>query len=691
MRLSIRSTAAKTPNYRADIDGLRGIAVLSVLLFHVGIPGFPGGFVGVDIFFVISGYLITAILLKDILNDRFSLLSFYDRRIRRIFPALFAMVLFSILAGLMLLAPSELLLFGKSIISAALFVSNLFFAHQASVSGYFGDANQKQVLLHTWSLSVEEQFYLLFPLTLFFLIRWRKQRASIWIAGIAVASFVLNVWMTKHQPVSAFYVFLPRAWELLIGSLLAMKALSPLKNRWAREAAAMSGLFAMIFPVLTYSGSQPFPGLRAVLPCLGAWLCIYAGESGDSLGKSILSFRPLVSIGAISYSLYLWHWPILVFTRSFLAVSSNLSPEQSIAILALSFALAFFSFEFVESPFRGTNSKFPRRSIFELGLIGTTALVVFGVAIYATRGLPGRYDASTRQLVMENAARRDDFKDVCTNWRRDVHAMSDINFCVFGKDSPRKVMFWGDSHAQQLYPLVEQDYENGGLGGRGAIFAIENGCFPSAHLNTESAGSHCDKFAALALERAEEPDIDTVFIAFNVRWSISKVFCLSENGQCVRSLSIAEGRAEALHQLSTEVQELRKHGKKVIVSLPFPLYDKSIPELEIRNAVFVRFGLGGTANDLVPSDIREQIAAVAKGAGAEIFNPQLSLCPMSGCITELNGVSIYKDNNHIAASQISILGESLNNALNDHPGSGRDQRPELAQSSPAEDPSGPGQ
>lgn len=667
MLFSVQSSVSRSAHYRPDIDGLRGIAVLAVLLFHAGIAGFSGGFVGVDIFFVISGYLITSILRNDIENRKFSLVSFYDRRIRRIFPALLVVLLFSTLTATLVLTPSELTAFGKSMVSAALFVSNFFFARPNSHSGYLGTGHQRQVLLHTWSLSVEEQFYLLFPLTLFFLMRWMKGRAKIWLLIMCVISFCLNVRMTHYKPVDAFYMSLPRAWELLAGSLLAMRITPPLANRWARELAAATGLILMIFAIHAYSGSEAFPGVRAALPCLGAWLCIYSGEHGASVGRRVLSFKPLVFLGVISYSLYLWHWPIIVFTRCFFAVSSissKLSTEQTAGVIGAALICAVLSFELVERPFRGPDSRFSRRSIFRLGFAGSLASAAFGFVFYASHGLPGRYDAATKEIILENEARRDDFDEVCGNWKTDVRSLSDIHLCVFGGNSPKKIMFWGDSHVQQLYPVVEKEYKNGGLGGHGTVFAVENGCVPFEHLNSlDDKSYHCDRFASIIMRRAEEPDIDTVFIAFNARWSVDGDLCFSQNWVCVRELSRQEMPNYILEELSSEVRELRSYGKRVVVSLPFPWYDKPIPELKIRNAEFARFGLGETTRDLVPSWIRDQIASVAESAGAEIFDPRASLCTSGPCITQLGGVSIYVDNNHIAKSQIFILDDNLRQAL----------------------------
>jgi hypothetical protein len=253
---------------------------------------------------------------------------------------------------------------------------------------------------------------------------------------------------------------------------------------------------------------------------------------------------------------------------------------------------------------------------------------------------------------------------VCTNWRVDVRRMSDINFCVLNGSSPKKIMFLGDSHTQQLYPLVEREYKTGELGDRGVLFAVENGCLPLEHLNSTDSRYHCDRFAGLAMQRAEAPDIDSVFIAFNARWSVNGGGgCFSENWVCTRELSPDELRSQVMEQLGAQIRELRAHGKRVIVSLPFPLYDKSIPDVEIRNAVLSRYGLGLRASDLISSSVRDQVADVALRAGGEVFDPRISLCKPAGCITELDGVSIYKDNNHIAGSQIFLLEDNLKRAL----------------------------
>ena len=661
MRLTLQSTVARSDKYRPDIDGLRAIAVIPVILYHAKVAGFTGGFVGVDVFYVISGYLITSLIAKDILLGNFSFVSFYERRIRRIFPALFAVLFFCMLSAAVLFAPKDFIAFGKSVIAVTFFVGNEFFKRTGGSDGYFDRAAESQVLLHTWSLSVEEQFYLFFPTMLILLARWGKGRLNRLLIVVAIASFFISLWLTRYRPLVAFYSLIPRAWELLLGALLAMRIAPQLKTRLSREIAGLTGLGLIACAVFLYTAETTFPGWRALLPCLGAWLVMYAGENGSSSVGTVLSFRPLVFVGVMSYSLYLWHWPMIVFSRYFAA--GDLTGVQTTAVILLSFVMAFISFEFVERPFRGRGSPISRGQIFSLGFAASTLSIALGFAILLFHGFPGRYDDATRQLVLENVSRENDFQEVCGNWKTEVHSIADINFCNLGTDRPKKLMFLGDSHIQQLYPLITKLYNDDELENRGVVFAVENACLPAEHLNTIGKGYHCDAFTHFALTRAEAPDIDTVFIGFNTWFAIHRAVCPSVDGTCVGKVSVEEARNRFLDELAAHIRELRMDGKHVIVSLPFPMYDKSIPDLEIRNAVFGGLGLKGVAKDITLPIMRDQLASIAQRAGADIFDPRESLCDGENCITQLNGVSIYKDDNHIAASQIGILGDDLKKVL----------------------------
>jgi len=658
--ISFQSNLTRSSRYRADIDGLRAVAVISVLFFHARILGCQGGFVGVDVFFVISGYLITSLIAEDIERGKFSLLSFYERRMRRIFPALFGTLFFCALAAAALLVPKDLRVFGESLTATTLFGSNLYFWHVSTPLGYFADTSKWQALLHTWSLSVEEQFYLLFPALLLLLARRAKERVNGCLWFLAAASFCLNVWVTRYRPVAGFYFFIPRSWELLIGVLLATKAVPGLRSRTWREIAGLLGMMLIIVAVLSLTESTRFPGFEALLPCLGAGLIIYAGENGPSFVKTVLSLRPLVFVGIISYSLYLWHWPLFAFGRYF--SGGDLTRIETAGVLVCSVATAFLSFAFIERPFRGANSVVSRGQIFGFGLVASLSFAVFGSLMYLSHGWPERYSQRTRQVLDENVRRRNDYLETCGNWHVDIRSISDINFCHVGSQSSQKIMFWGDSHVGQLYPAIQTMYNHGDFNNESALFAIADGCLPAQRLNTIDSGgpAYCDSFSKFALIRAEEKDIDAVFIGFNTAWSYQDgIRCAVVDGRCVKTLSSKETGRLFLDELSEQIRTLKNLGKRVIVCLPFPMYDKSIPELEIRNAVFERFGLGGIAKDLTLPAVRGQIQFIATLEGAEVFDPRVSLCHGSDCVTQLNGISIYMDSNHIAASEISVLESNL--------------------------------
>ena len=661
-RFSFESVASRSAKYRPDVDGLRAVAVLAVLFYHLGIRYARNGFVGVDVFYVISGYLITSLLMKDLLAGRFSIVSFYERRVRRIFPALFAVVAFCILASSVLFDPRELAAFGKTLLATTSFVSNLYFWHSAKPLGYFDTEVVSIPLLHTWSLAVEEQFYLFFPLTLYLLFRYAKKTLPVWLLLLSAASFALNLWTTQHQPVVAFYWITPRAWELLVGALLALKALPLLRSRILREIAALVGLAMILSAVCLRWKGVPFPGALVLLPCLGSCLVIYAGEAGPSFATRVLSLRPIVFIGVISYSLYLWHWPLIVFSEH---LPFRLAGNSLIAfVLPSSLALAFISFEFIERPFRGSASSFTRRQIFALALGASIASAAFGFIAYRAHGLPQRYDPHTRQLVEANLDRIDDFDATCGNFKTVVRSVDDIKFCYHGQQLPHKVLFWGDSHIEQLHPVIEDLYSRGDLQGRGAMLAIETGCLPDEHINNAINGFHCDSFSRVLDMRAQQPDVDVVFIAFSswlARWD--NTTCLSVDDRCVRPLTQAEQRHLLATDLSRFIRTVRGEGKNVVVSLPFPIYTESVPAFEISNAVFGRFGLSQTPEEVSSPALREEIKSAAIGAGAQVFDPRETICPEGHCITEEAGVSIYKDESHIANGRINIVETNLRDVL----------------------------
>jgi peptidoglycan/LPS O-acetylase OafA/YrhL len=341
---------SKASFYRPDIDGLRAIAVLSVLFFHADL-GCSGGFVGVDVFFVVSGYLITGLILKDIDAGRFGITQFWERRIRRILPALSIVVLFCLAMGWFFFSPLDYRKLGQSAFAQALLVSNIFFWQTAGKAGYFDESSVEITpLLHTWSLAVEEQFYLLFPFLLLACRGFSRRRLARLTLVLGAISLGLSVYCSYYYRVANFYLLPTRAWELLIGAWPAIVLSTRDPARWLKESVSWAGLAAILAAIFLYNRETRFPGITALPPCVGAALIIWANRSScTSVGK-ILAWPPLVYIGLISYSLYLWHWPLLAFGRYL--VPGPLSVGERGLLLLIGLVLAALSLKFVETPFR---------------------------------------------------------------------------------------------------------------------------------------------------------------------------------------------------------------------------------------------------------------------------------------------------------------------------------------------------
>jgi peptidoglycan/LPS O-acetylase OafA/YrhL len=431
--------------YRAYIDGLRALAVLPVLFFHAEL-GFSGGYVGVDIFFVISGYLITALILKDLDSGKFSILDFWERRIRRILPALAVVVISCLVAGWFLYLPLDFKELGQSVIAQAALVSNIYFWRQ---SGYFEQAVEVKPLLHTWSLAVEEQFYLFFPCLLIACRRFSRNSIIPTILILFAGSYGLSVWGSHYYPQATFYLLPTRAWELLMGSFLAAIPAQRTLNRWLTESLSWGGLLAILWAVFFYDRDTRFPGTAAILPCAGAAFIIWAnGRDLTAVGK-LLALRPVVFIGLISYSLYLWHWPVLVFAQYWTV--EPLSPGLRILLLLVCLVLAVLSWRFVETPFRKRVIFDNRNRIFAFGGITTASCMVVGFAIHHYRGAPSRLPANALQY----AAGADDFA-----LKNEVSLKNAVagNFMELGagdKQQPIGVLVWGDSHAMAALPVID--------------------------------------------------------------------------------------------------------------------------------------------------------------------------------------------------------------------------------------------
>ena len=425
------------PSYRADIDGLRAIAVLSVLAFHFGAP-IRGGFTGVDVFFVISGFLITQVLAAEISSGTFSVLGFYDRRMRRILPALLTMLAVALLVGRLMLSPGDYVTLARSAAAAGFGVSNFFFH---SNTGYFDQAADLMPLLHTWSLAVEEQFYVVWPLLLLLIVAAGSRMAVAAVLGaIVLVGCIGSIVYFQFDPKAAFYMALPRAWELALGALLVFL---PRLRGIAGEIAAVVGLLLI---AIGFSVSpDAFPGRFALYPCVGAALLIWPREQGTITGRLLGWLAP---VGLISYSLYLWHWPVWVYFRIYI---NNGQPKatEAVALAVVSIVLAFISYRYVEQPFRRKRWSAPRTVA--AGLAGIMTIFCASMYVDSAGGLPQRLPPQAQAMRS---------LEVMWEWPCQLQEIDRVSgtYCVFGapwQTAKRKTMIWGDSHAQHFAPIID--------------------------------------------------------------------------------------------------------------------------------------------------------------------------------------------------------------------------------------------
>jgi peptidoglycan/LPS O-acetylase OafA/YrhL len=426
--------------YRSEIDGLRALAVLPVILFHAGFKIFSGGYVGVDIFFVISGYLISSIIIVEKAQNNFSLLGFYERRARRILPALFLVLLVCLPAAWLLMLPADLKNFSKSLVSVVTFSSNFLFWRW---SGYFDSASELKPLLHTWSLSVEEQFYLFFPILLIFIWKFRIKWIFFILLICCLISFSLGQFFSISRPFFSFFMLPTRGWELLLGSLLAIYTHSSTKKELPQvlqQAFSILGFGLIIWSIFSFTNTTPYPSYYALAPTIGTALIIWCANQKNIIGQ-LLSHRFMVAIGLVSYSAYLWHQPILAFARH---GWTELTQFDSALIVALTFMIAFFCWRFVEKPFRDKN-RFNRKFIFKYTFIFSLIFIIVGVTGVINFGFSFRFPPEDRAL-----AEMDVFEQGNYVSKRFI----EFQGVGFRDDGRKKILLIGDSFAKDMTNVI---------------------------------------------------------------------------------------------------------------------------------------------------------------------------------------------------------------------------------------------
>lgn len=443
--------------YRPDIDGLRALAVLSVILYHSGLC-LPGGFVGVDVFFVISGFLITSLLLKEGESGPISLKNFWIRRIRRLYPALVVFILCVALVSWTLLLPVDLVDLGRSSISQALLVSNFYFWR---TTDYFGGGAETKPLLHTWSLAIEEQFYLFLPLFLAFLLRSSPKRARQILEVCLVVSFLLCVLQTPTRPAAAFYLLPTRAWELLLGAVLAFRSGGVLSSVSGNILSA-AGLVLIIVPVITYDHLTVFPGVAALPPCLGCLMIIKANSRQCSRVGDWLGWEPLRQVGLASYSLYLWHWPVLTWANYYHRLDSV---TDRLLAVGVGLFLGAVSYLVVEKRTRHASFLKSGKYAFLLVFLGSAAMLGFGLVVDGSKGYPERLPPEAIRYL--NTSRDLGSYALEVSFDR----VKERDFERIGDESPT-FFLWGDSQAHQLLPALAAVSEEKALGGLAAFYPM---------------------------------------------------------------------------------------------------------------------------------------------------------------------------------------------------------------------------
>lgn len=436
--------------YRKEIDGLRALAIIPVIFFHADITLFTGGFVGVDVFFVISGFLITALLLEEHRDQRFSFLNFYERRARRILPALFLVLLVSTIFAYQLLSPWDLMEFAKSLLGTNLFVANIAAYQQ---SGYFDASSAIKPLLHIWSLSIEEQYYFILPAILLVFLRWGKRTLAIALCALLALSLFASQKKLSQDASAAFFFIFSRAWELLLGSVCALLFNTPYTKarHWAQEIAAFTGVAMIVFAIVAFNQDTPFPGVSALVPTLGTALVLLFGTQATRTGQWLAN-PVFVGIGLISYSTYLWHQPIFAFYR----YQSLNHPSQTamLVCMALTFVVAYLSWAFVEKPFRN-KQHFTQKQIFLSALVGSLALSAVAVIIHQAKGFPDRFPTE-----YENAFNPPKIKEGKFCHFTPLNAQATLDGCEFGDvSSPSTVLLFGDSHASSLIGELDSEFK----------------------------------------------------------------------------------------------------------------------------------------------------------------------------------------------------------------------------------------
>lgn len=639
------------------IDGLRAVAILPVIFFHYNIAHVTGGYVGVDVFFVLSGFLITGLISEQMKAGRFSIVHFYERRARRILPALFVTCLLSTVVALLLYLPHDFKQFSRSLEGIALFGSNFIFARW---TGYFADPVSTIPLLHTWSLAVEEQFYVFFPLILLALNNYFKDRIfaiRFTIYMLFLISFVLSIALLAPMPEKTFYLLHTRAWELMAGSLLALHLKELRISKGAAEAMSVMGAVILLLCLFMYDRNTPFPGMAALPPCLATVFLLWSNINHTTTLKKVLSSRPLVGIGLISYGLYLYHWPVLVFARYYF--DREPSAGISLFLIALTFLIAVFSYFYLEKPIRDGVLK--KKTLFQLSGVGLAAFGLTGLLGVHTNGLPSRFNSDVLKYAQagEENNNATQIPQKCDDLI--FPGVSGDKICKFGASPTAHPDFllWGDSHAAALQAAVAAQAMKNHMTGWDII---RSGCpaLVDADRADHFVGYSCPAISAAVLDTVRRNKIKNVLLVtrwdmYALGWEKGSVETAREpfisfTTQDGRTLTRKDAFAASFEETIKKLKEL---GVNIWVVKQVP------PQLVyVSSALAKAQYLGRNPDDLERSyaDIVNRrsfvdtvFADAAKSYPLHFIDPADKFCPQERiCLISTDGQSLYMDNSHLS-------------------------------------------
>jgi len=626
--------------YRPDLDGLRAIAVLSVIAYHLSTNLLQGGYLGVDIFFVLSGYLITKIIWREALSRQFSVARFYERRVRRILPALGVLLIVVSVFGTWILLPIDLEGLAKSVFATLVFAANIYFWND---TGYFALGADEKPLLHVWSLGVEEQFYIIFPLLVVLCIRWRRSALLPLTSALVLLSFLSNVLLNKMVLQSvAFYLLPARAWEIGAGALLALAPPPKVENPWLRQALALLAGALILVSLRLPGGGIIFHGVApsAIWVVLGTTLAIHLGNEGGNWLTVGLAKAPLTWIGLISYSLYLWHWPILVFARYYL-LRSSLSPAEAAGAVALMLTLATLSWRYVERPFR--DRSMPIRTVLVWAACGCLVVAIASAAALESKGYPSRFRADVARI---NMAVGNEYRCGLKEYVPFGPSHGCTMFLPSRNPADATVALFGNSHAQMYAPLVASIVQENNERG---ILVPMNVCLPLPDFNL---GSDCMDLAAKDLAAVEGlPRVRVVIISMNWEWKTSY---LSTRAGIVPADMQTELFIESVDRL---ISDLERRGKTVVLVGPISAPGWDFPsiagrELAFHNRISEPLFLPESAFVFKMGPVIEHYSA---RPDIIFIRPDRVQCELGKCDYLRDGTSLFADNNHIAAYALPLF------------------------------------